>query len=310
MIQRTISRAVITGPTGTIGLALCKQLAENGVVVYAVCRPGSQRTSALPYHELINRIECDLSDLAGLPERIPMGADVFFHFGWAHTIGPGRNDMAAQIRNIQYTIDAVHAAKQMECRLFIGAGSQAEYGRVSGLLQPETPCFPENGYGIAKLCAGQMSRIECKKCGMEHIWTRILSVYGPGDGPNTMVSSVITKLLKGEKPALTQGIQKWDYLYSEDAARAFYLLALHGIDGKVYPLGSGEARELREYVCILRDCIDPALALGFGEISYGPNQVMHLQADISAIRADTGFEPAVPFATGIQNTIDSIKGRE
>lgn len=307
MINRSISSAVITGPTGAIGTALCRELAENGITVYAVCRPNSHRASAIPQHSNIIPIFCDITELSKLPELLQSSADAFFHFAWAHTIGPGRNDMDAQIDNIRYTIDAVHAARDLHCRVFLGAGSQAEYGRVEGLLKPDTPCFPENGYGIAKLCAGQMSRIECAKYGIDHIWTRILSIYGPGDSTHTMISGVIRQLLSRQTPALTEGIQKWDYLFSGDAALAFRLLSLHGENGKIYPLGSGEAKPLREYVEILRDAVDPALPLDFGAVPYGPLQVMHLQSDISQLTADTGFTPQVSFDNGIRITIDSYK---
>ena len=249
-------------------------------------------------------VPCDAAELAALPELIPEKADAFFHFAWTHTIGPGRNDMPAQIENIRYTIAACRAAAQLGCQVFIGAGSQAEYGRVEGVLTAHTPCFPENGYGMAKLCAGQMSRVECQALGMAHIWTRILSVYGPHDGPATMISGTIRKLLHGEKPALTAGIQQWDYLYAGDAADAFYALAVNGQDGKVYPLGSGVARPLRDYIEALRNTIDPALPLGLGEIPYSPLQVMHLQADTSALQADTGWYAATTFEEGIRKTIE------
>lgn len=55
------------------------------------------------------------AELAALPELIPEKADAFFHFAWAHTIGPGRNDMPAQIENIRYTIAACRAAAQLGC---------------------------------------------------------------------------------------------------------------------------------------------------------------------------------------------------
>lgn len=307
MVQRQLRTAVVTGPTGAIGTALCLELAQNGIAVIAVCRPGSHRASAVPQHPLIRRVECDVTQLEHLPELIGGKVDCFYHFAWAHTIGPGRNDMPAQIDNIRYCIDAVHAAKALGCSVFVGAGSQAEYGRVEGVLKTDTPCNPENGYGIAKLCAGQMSRIECEKLGVDHIWARILSVYGPGDGPNTMISGVIRQLLAGEKPALTAGIQQWDYLYSGDAAKAFRLMGQHGVNGRTYVLGSGTAQPLRGYVEQLRDAIDPSLRLGFGEIPYGPLQVMHLQADISALHTDTGFSPETAFETGIRNTINSYK---
>lgn len=307
-IERNIQTAVVTGPTGAIGIALCEKLLRENVTVYAVCRPGSSRIKDLPKAAALHVVECDAKELATLPQKMEgVSVDAFFHFAWAHTIGQGRNDMPAQIENIQSTIDAVRAAKALGCRVFLGAGSQAEYGRVEGLLKSDTPAFPENGYGMAKLCAGQMSRVEAKALDIDHVWVRILSVYGPHDGPMTMISGTIRKLLAGERPALTAGIQRWDYLYAGDAADAFYLAACHGRNGAVYPLGSGQAMPLKDYIIQMRDAIDPALPLGFGEVPYGPLQVMHLQADISALQADTGFAPKTPFAEGIRRTMDWVK---
>ncbi|MBQ8202855.1 MAG: NAD(P)-dependent oxidoreductase [Clostridia bacterium] len=307
MINRDIKSAVLTGPTGAIGTALCRELAENGVTVYAVCRPNSNRAASVPEHKNIRKVFCDLSALCSLKELIPDGADAFYHFGWAHTIGDGRNDMPSQIENISYCIDAVRAANELGCKVFIGAGSQAEYGRVDGVLTPSTPCFAENGYGIAKLAAGNMSRIECEKLGIHHVWVRILSVYGPNDSRSTMISGLIDKLLKGERPSLTLGEQQWDYLYSFDAARAFHLIANSGVSGKTYVLGSGEARPLKCYIEQIRDFIDPALPLGFGEVPYGPKQVMRLQADISELTRDTGFTPETDFAEGIEATVKAFR---
>ena len=307
-IERNIQTAVVTGPTGAIGIALCEKLLRENVTVYAVCRPGSSRIKDLPKAAALHVVECDAKELATLQQKMEgVSVDAFFHFAWAHTIGQGRNDMPAQIENIQSTIDAVRAAKALGCQVFLGAGSQAEYGRVEGLLKSDTPAFPENGYGMAKLCAGQMSRVEAKALDLDHVWVRILSVYGPHDGPMTMISGTIRKLLAGERPALTAGIQRWDYLYAGDAADAFYLAACHGRNGAVYPLGSGQAMPLKDYIIQMRDAIDPALPLGLGEVPYGPLQVMHLQADISALQADTGFAPKTPFAEGIRRTMDWVK---
>ena len=72
--------------------------------------------------------------------------------------------------------------------------------------------------------------------------------------------------------------------------------------------GSGQAKELREYINAIRDAIDPALPLGFGKIPYGPLQVMHLEADITDLQLDTGFVPATPFEEGIRATIEWMKG--
>ena len=304
--SRIIRSAVVTGPTGAIGTALCKALTEQNIKVYAVIRQDSKRSEHLCEIPDLMPVFCDASGYKTLPELVD-SADAFFHLAWANTTGEGRNDMDAQIKNVQYTLDAVKAAADLSCKVFVGAGSQAEYGRVNHALTPYTPCFPENGYGIAKLCAGQMSRVECEKIGIDHIWPRILSIYGPFDGRRTMIMSTINQLLKGEKPSLTGGEQIWDFLYADDAANALYKLAMQGRSGSVYPLGSGKAGPLCKYIEAIRDTIAPNLPLGFGEIPYGEKQVMHLEADISTLKKDTGFEPAVSFEEGIRKTIDYVR---
>lgn len=304
-----MKRAVITGPTGSIGVALIQELIQQGVEVLAVCRKGSRRINNIPNNDLVTRLELDLDSLMELPRLTEDSYDVFYHFGWDGTFGNSRNNMSGQLKNIEYTLDAVEVASQLGCKKFVGAGSQAEYGRVEGVLSASTPTFPENGYGIAKLCAGQMSRILCEQKDMEHVWTRILSVYGPYDGENTMIMSTIRSLLNRETPSLTKGEQQWDYLYSKDAAKAMYLLGLNGIHGKIYCIGGGKTKPLLEYVKILRDNITQSAQLGVGDIPYAEKQVMYLCADIKELTEDTGFVPQYSFEEGIVETINWYKGR-
>ena len=315
MISRKIRRIAITGPTGAIGVALIQLCIEKDIEVIAICRKESKRIERIPKHPLVKRIYAGMEELSELAETedlckkwdIKGSVDAFYHFAWEATIGGGRNDMKLQTRNISYAIDAVRLAKKLGCQVFVGAGSQAEYGRVEGKLRADTPTSPENGYGMAKLCAGQMSRIECEKLEMDHVWTRVLSIYGPCDGEMTMITSVIRTLLRGEKPSLTPGEQMWDYLYSKDVARAMLLVAEHGVSGKIYPIGSGKVRSLKEYVEILRDAVCPGMELGFGLVPYGKKQVMYLCADISELIADTGFVPEYDFETGIRETVEWVK---
>lgn len=313
-----MNRIIITGATGTIGMALINKCIESKLEVIALVNPNSRRLAGIPGNPLVRVIKCGLDDLDSasvnsleIEETEPgngIFADAFLHLAWGGTFGDSRNNKELQDKNISYALDAVGLAKRLGCSAFVGAGSQAEYGRVSGVLTPETPCNPENEYGRAKLRASEETRKLCREFGIRHIWTRILSIYGPYDGEGTMIMSVINKLLAGEKPPLTAGEQMWDYLYCSDAAKALLLLAEHGHDGCIYPIGSGSARPLREYIEIIRDEIDPKLPLGFGEVPYSDKQVMHLCADISKLRADTGFAPEVEFRKGIQSTIKYCSG--
>lgn len=303
--------AMITGPTGAVGRALIEILIENGINVLAVTRKNTKRLSNIPSSPLVRTVGLDLSELKSLPEivsQLPGEYDAFYHLGWADTFGEdARNDVRSQLLNVGYSVDALEAAAKMGVKVFIGAGSQAEYGRHEGALSEKTPAFPENGYGIAKLAAGEFTRLRASQLHIRHIWTRILSVYGPCDGKGTMIMSAIRALLNGERPSLTKGEQLWDYLYSKDAGRALYLIGEKGKDQRVYCLGSGTKRPLREYMEELRDAIDPSLPLGIGERPYSKNQVMSLFADISALTEDTGFVPSYSFSEGIRETIDWVR---
>ncbi|MBR6679929.1 MAG: NAD(P)-dependent oxidoreductase [Clostridia bacterium] len=301
-------KAVITGATGAIGMALIKELSERGDEILVLCRASSARSRRIPDAANIKKIDCPLDKMSEL--ELDEKYDAFFHFAWEGTTGDARNDMFLQNRNVKHTLDAVDLAARLGCSVFIGAGSQAEYGRVEGNLNAETPAFPENGYGMAKLCAGQMSRVMCARLGIRHIWTRILSVYGEYDGENSLISFAIGKTLAGERASFTAGEQVWDYLYSGDAAKAMVALAERGRDGGVYCLGSGKKRLLREYLEVLRDTANPEAELGLGDRPYPDKQVMYLCADIDDLVADTGYTPQTVFEDGIKKTIEWYKNKE
>ena len=229
-----MKNVIITGPTGMIGRTLIEYLTEKEINVLALVKRGLYNEKLFPKSNKIKAIECDLDEL----DKLDLGNekfDTFYHFAWIGTFGESRNDVYNQTLNIKYTLDAVELAKRVGCKMFIGAGSQAEYGRVEGIISPNTKTNPENGYGIAKLAAGQMSRILANKYSINHVWTRILSVYGPYDNEKTMVMSSVKSMIENNvSPEYTKGEQTWDYIYSKDVAKAFYLIGEKGKNNSVY----------------------------------------------------------------------------
>ncbi len=301
-----MKRVIITGATGAIGTALINRLISEGVETLVLCRKSSKRNDVLPKHPLVTIKYCALDELAKLENDTGKEYDVFYHFAWDGTFGAERSDLYRQNLNVAYALDAVAVAKRFGCKTFIGAGSQAEYGRANTHLTALTPAFPENGYGIAKLCAGQLTREYASRLGIKHIWVRILSIYGPNDGANTMVSSAIQKFKSGQIAQFTKGEQLWDYLYNGDAAKAFALLGDKGKDGKIYVLGSGRERPLKDYICDIAEVVNPDAKIEFGAVPYSDKQVMRLCADISELTADTGWKPETDFKQGIKNIIDGL----
>lgn len=293
-----MKKIAITGATGQIGLALVDIAIKHNCEVVCLVNPNSPRDAKIPKHPLVHTEECALSEYHSFSPKTN-SCDAFFHLAWANTLGASRDNIQSQIHNIQYTLDAINLAQRMGCNVFVGAGSQAEYGTVDKPLTPYTPCFPTSGYGIAKHAAGLLAKLRCKELSLRFNWIRVLSIYGKNDSSQTLISYLFEELSSNRKPALTLCEQQWDYLHSDDAGQAFWHIGKSGKDGKTYVLGSGQGQELRHYVEEIYRQTKASCGLGFGEKSYYPHQPMHLVADISELTKDTGWTPKISFEEGI-----------
>lgn len=292
-----------------IGLALINYLIKKDVEVLAVVRKTSKKYKLIPKNEKVKILEISsLENIQNLSSD-NKNYDVLYHFAWDGITGNDRDDVQRQEANIQYTLNAVKMAKNFGCKVFIGAGSQAEYGRVEGKISETTLAKPETAYGCAKLSASLMSKILAEQLGIIHIWTRIFSVYGPNDGDNTLVMSSIKAMLNEESPDYTKGEQLWDYLYCDDIAKALYLLSIKGKSGEIYCIGNGKQKQLSEYIEIIKNQINSDINLKLGAVPYSKNQVMNLTVDISKLTNDTGFYPEIEFEEGIRRTINWYKDR-
>lgn len=76
----------------------------------------------------------------------------------------------------------------------------------------------------------------------------------------------------------------------------------------VYCFGTGKTRLLRNFILAICDAVNPKLKVGLGGLPYYyPNQMMHLEADISNLTADTGFVSQYIFKQGICETVEWAK---
>lgn len=302
-----MQRIIVTGATSMIGMALIKECVKQGVEVYAVVRASSEKKNRLPKSEMIHMVDCSLEEMEKLPDLISEKCDTFYHIAWGNT-GENRNSSTElQSRNIACTLSAVKAASALGCKRFIGAGSQAEYGPMDvEKISPDSPVNPTTPYGAAKLASGHLARMLCRELKMECIWPRIFSVYGIYEKETTMIASGLRKMLAGEKTEFTPAMQRWDYLFSADAGRAYYLIGEKGRAGAVYCVGSGQARPLRDYIEKMAELTNTD-SPGIGAKPYPPGAVMNLCADIESLTKDTGFLPEYTFEEGIRETITWLR---
>lgn len=297
-----MNRVLVTGGAGFVGARVVHQLLAQGREVALLLRPTSDTRRLASVLQHCTVLRGDLASLEAL--RAPLQAfapEGVLHLAWAGVKGADRNH-PMQLTNVPASIDLFRLTGEIGCARFVGLGSQAEYGLLSGRIDERALTRPTTTYGAAKLATGCLLERAAAAAGRPFAWLRLFSSYGPDDDPSWLIPYMVRTLLAGQRPSLTKAEQVWDYIHVDDVAAAI-VAALDTSAHGIFNLGSGQSRPLRQIVELLRDGIDPALPLGFGEVSYRPDQVMHLESDISALCSATGWAPRVPLEQGLAEVI-------
>jgi nucleoside-diphosphate-sugar epimerase len=231
------------------------------------------------------------------------------HCAWRGVAGRQRNEGFQTTDNVEMTLASVDLAVSLGCSQWIGLGSQAEYGNQNIRLDENALLLPTTKYGEAKKEAGMRALAKCDDAGLSGIWMRVFSTYGPDDTPDWFIPYIIREFVANRSPRLTRCEQLWDFLYVDDAARAIADVT-DGITRGIYNLGSGKARPLRTYVDAARKEVGTSAVPIYGAIAYRPDQVMHLEADISRLVSATGWLPRVSVAEGMKQTVAFERKRD
>ena len=216
---------LITGATSMIGVALIEQALANGTEVFAIVRKGTSRLSRLPSSPLLHVVFIDsLNDYQSIIKDVTKQIDVFYHFAWLYSEKQYRNNPILQNENIAISLKIVEFCKALNCKKFVFAGSQAEYGPRTDKIYATDKVAPILSYGIAKYAAERLTANLCSQYGIVHACGRIFSVYGKNDNEGTMLNYAISKFKNKENAYFSSGQQKWDYLHEQDAGKAFFLI--------------------------------------------------------------------------------------
>jgi UDP-glucose 4-epimerase len=302
-------RCFVTGATGFVGSHLVRLLLQRGNEVSILIRPNSNQWRIADILSAVRVIRGDLAAVKQVSDEIQsFKPDVVFHLAWHGGNSYKYQNHPSQIfENLYGSLELVQIAKEAGSQRWLGLGTSVEYGKYEIPITENLRPMPDTLYGISKYCTCLSAEKLSQLYGIDFIWFRPFWLYGPYDDPLRMLPWVILALLQGERPALTLGEQRWDYLYVEDAVEAIWRAATTPQAQGIFNLGSGETHSIRSIAERIRDLIDPSLPLGFGEVPYRPDQIMHLQADISRLKQATGWSPNVDLDEGLRRTVEWLR---
>ena len=277
---------LVTGATSMIGVALIEEALANETEVFAIVRNGTSRLSRLPSSPLLHVVFIDsLNEYQSILKDITKSIDVFYHFAWLYTEKQYRHDPVLQNENIAISLKMVEFCKALNCKKFVFAGSQAEYG-------PRT----DKIYATERLTANL-----CSHYGIVHACGRIFSVYGKNDNEGTMLNYAISKFKNKENAYFTSGQQKWDYLNEKDAGKAFFLIGDKVNNNFICNVASGISLPIYIYIYMVANLFN---AKKYCVLNQTETQPQGLEADIAELES-LGFKPSIKFEDGIKTMVET-----
>jgi UDP-glucose 4-epimerase len=311
-------RAVlVVGGMGFIGGRLSSTLASAGARV-TIVTPSRQKhqDAALDLEaQGVRVVEGDIRD------RQAMNACVRHHdvvFNLAGQSGAVRSmeepwdDLDVNGRGMLTLVEAVRRENPGARVVF--AGSRLEYGSVGSDPVAETHATdPLCVHAIHKLVAEQYLRLYARLYNISYAVARITNPYGPGQPRSRTAYGVVNRMihlaLSGEVlPIYGDGRQRRDYIYIEDVVDALMLLGdvdrAAAATQSVYNVGTGVGTPLVDMAKAI------AHAAGAGRLEFvdWPPLAEQIEtgdfvADISRIRNELGWRPAVSIEEGLRRTV-------
>ena len=315
-------KVLITGLTGFAGSHLADYcIARGGVEVHGIIRWRSRTENIEHSRDKIALHECDLRDAFSTREVIEhVRPDYIFHLA-AQSFVPTswRAPTESLTTNVIGQLNIFEAVRKAEikCRIQIACSSE-EYGMVyeDELPIKETnPYRPLSPYAVSKVGQDLLGYQYFMSYGMDIVRTRGFNHTGPRRGPVFVMSDFAKQIVDAEKglrePVMYVGNldASRDFTDVRDVVRGYFMALEKAKAGEAYNICSGKAWVIRDALDKLVELSDVKMEVRQDPKRLRPSDVPRLLGDNSKFKADTGWEPEIPFETTLQDILDFWRQR-
>jgi CDP-glucose 4,6-dehydratase len=262
-------RVYVTGATGLVGSWLVKFLVDAGAHTVAFIRDRDPQ-SELFRSRLYERIAIVNGALESYRDvergMVEHDIDTVFHLGAQTIVGNAyRSPLAtfeANIRGTYNVLEACRAHSDVVKRVVVASSDKA-YGPAEALPYDERmPPLGRFPYDVSKSCADLIAQSYFHSWALPVVVARCGNIFGGGDlNWSRIVPSAIRSLLAEEAPVIrSDGNYTRDYLYVEDAVRAYVCMAealdCGAVRGEAFNFGPARPTCVRELVETIADLMD------------------------------------------------------
>ena len=298
-------RILLTGATGFLGSHLAEVLLEAGHTLLLTKRNLSDLWRCSTFIGSCTWINTDEEQWQD--EVIVFQPEAIINTAWEGVSAGGRNDWEVQLSNISFQQTLLSIADKAATKLFIGLGSQAEYGCFDGCIPESYPTNPTTAYGATKLASLNLLKAFCTEKEIRWLWFRLFSCFGEREGKQWLIPSTIQNILTKESMDATLGEQRYAYLYVKDVARIIAQVLEQEAPSDIYHISAEMSCSIKELVSSIRDCINPDFPIYFGAIPYRGNQSMLMQGDMRKTNNYLNDFTFADFDESLQATIRYYK---
>lgn len=241
---------LITGGTGFIGSQLAIKCLEKG---YSVRVLGQENTIAESENKKLIESKGAEVNLASITDRDMLfnlleEIDVVYHLAAAqHEMNVP--DQRFWDVNVKGTENILEASVNAGVKRFIHGSTIGVYGSMKGLINEQSPCKPDNIYGITKLEGEKL--VLSYKDKLPVVVIRIPEVYGPGD---RRLLKLFKAIKKGRFFMIGNGENMHHLILVDDLIEGFFLATTaEKAIGKVFLLAGKEAISTNDMVAIIAE---------------------------------------------------------